>query len=156
MLTSTARRVSAAPEIIFALAASVEDWPRILQHYRSVKVVSSSGSSERVVEMAARRQVAGPLAVPLWWRSIQRLDSAHGRIEFEHVAGITRGMRVAWTITAQDDGTTMVRIGHEFAPAWPVPDGLIQGIVGEYFVNGVARRTLHGLALIAEAAKMGR
>jgi hypothetical protein len=44
-----------------------------------------------------------------------------------------------------------VEIRHVFEPRWPVPDALLQAIVGDYFVNGVARRTLRRIAELAEA-----
>jgi ribosome-associated toxin RatA of RatAB toxin-antitoxin module len=154
MQTRLVRRIAAPKGVVFELAARVEDWPRILPHYRWVRVLASWGETERTVEMAARRDVLGPLAIPLWWRSIQRLEPERGRIEFEHVAGVTRGMQVAWHIDAVDGGSE-ASIEHRFAPAWPVPDGIVHLIVGEYFVNGVARRTLRRIAELAEAPKTG-
>jgi hypothetical protein len=82
------------------------------------------------------------LAVPLWWRSLQTIDREAGRIRFEHVAGITHGMWVEWAIAPGARGTVDVRIVHTFEPRWPVPDALIGLVVGDYFVNGVAQRTL--------------
>jgi hypothetical protein len=72
------------------------------------------------------------------------------RIEFEHVRGVTRGMRVAWTFGLRPHGVD-IKIHHEFEPKWPVPDVLVHLIVGEYFVNGVAARTLRRIAELAEA-----
>ena len=68
------------------------------------------------------------------------------------MAGITRGMRVAWTIE-RDSANSSVRVSirHVFEPRWPVPAALVHLIVGEYFVNGVARRTLGCIADLAEA-----
>lgn len=149
MQTRLVQRIGAPAEVVFDLAARVEDWPRFLPHYRWVHVVASCGETERTVEMAARRDVIGPLAIPLWWRSIQRVDAARGCIEFEHVAGITRGMRVAWQIDAVDGGAE-ASISHRFVPAWPAPDSLVQLVVGEYFVNAVARRTVGRIAKLAE------
>jgi ribosome-associated toxin RatA of RatAB toxin-antitoxin module len=154
MQTRLVERIAAPAQVVFVLAAHVEDWPRILPHYRWVHVLARRGENERTVEMAARRNVIGPIAVPLWWRSIQRLEPGLGRIEFEHVAGITRGMHVAWQIDTIEGGAE-ASIHHHFAPAWPVPDGVVRLIVGEYFVNGVARRTLRRIAELAEARKTG-
>jgi hypothetical protein len=60
-------------------------------------------------------------------------------------------MRVAWTIDPSSDSSVLVCIRHVFEPAWPLPPALVRLIVGEYFVNGVARRTLHCIADLAEA-----
>jgi hypothetical protein len=72
------------------------------------------------------------------------------RIEFQHVAGLSKGMAVVWTIERADASSTIVEIRHRFRPAWPVPDGFISSIVGEFIVNGVAQRTLATLLVLAE------
>jgi aromatase len=151
--TSISRRVQADLAIVFQLAAAVEDWPRILPHYRSVRVLASHAGGGRTVAMAARRDVVPGLrlGIPLRWTAIQAIDEPHRRIEFEHVRGITRGMQVAWTFERADDSALLVRIRHVFEPRWPVPDTLVRLIVGEYFVNGVARRTLQRIGELAEA-----
>jgi ribosome-associated toxin RatA of RatAB toxin-antitoxin module len=133
--------VHADATALFELAARVEDWPRILPHYRYVNVLGHAGDA-RLVEMAARREVMPGVAVPLWWRSLQSIDREARRIRFEHVAGITRGMWVEWAIAPGARGGVDVRIVHTFEPRWPVPDALIGLVVGDYFVNGVAQRTL--------------
>ena len=151
MDTSITRVVAAAPDAIYALAAAVEDWPRLLPHYRWVHVLATDGDRHRTVEMAARRDVLGNrLSVPLRWTAVQTLHPESMRIEFRHTHGVTRGMWVEWAIDTSDSSTTFVRIRHVFAPRWPVPDGVLKAIVGEYFVNGVARRTL---ACLAERAQ---
>jgi hypothetical protein len=35
-------------------------------------------------------------------------------------------------------------------PRWPVPDALVRAVVGEYFVNGVARRTSIRIGQLAQ------
>ena len=150
MHVSTERLARADTRKIFELAAAVEDWPRILPHYRWVRVLASDGSYKRLVEMAARRDMVGRIAVPLRWTAVQRVHPTEMRIEFEHVGGITRGMRVTWTISPVDDSTVLVKISHVFAPRWPVPDLLVRAVVSEYFVNGVARRTLGRICDLAQ------
>jgi ribosome-associated toxin RatA of RatAB toxin-antitoxin module len=152
MRTRIERRAHADPRIAFELAAAVEDWPRILPHYRWVRVLEQLSANRRVVEMAARRDViAVPrLSVPLRWTAIQTLHPHAPRIEFEHVAGVTRGMQVAWTFQPQPHAL-QIAIEHDFTPRWPVSDVLVHLIIGEYFVNGVAARTLRRIAELAEA-----
>jgi ribosome-associated toxin RatA of RatAB toxin-antitoxin module len=153
MDTSINRDMRADAQTVFSLAAEVQDWPRILPHYRWVHVLATEGGNRRTVEMAARRNVLpGLLSVPLRWTAIETTYPAHLRIEFEHVGGITRGMRVAWTIE-RNSGESGVRVSirHVFEPSWPVPPALVRLIVGEYFVNGVARRTLRCIGDLAEA-----
>jgi ribosome-associated toxin RatA of RatAB toxin-antitoxin module len=147
---STERVARADPRKIFELAAAVEAWPRILPHYRWVRILASSGTSLRLVEMAAWRNVVGSIAIPLRWRALQHVHPSEMRIEFEHVGGITRGMRVTWTIAPREDSTVVVSIRHVFTPAWPVPQAVVRAVVGEYFVNGVARRTLRRICELAQ------
>jgi ribosome-associated toxin RatA of RatAB toxin-antitoxin module len=151
MHTSLSQRMHATPEVVFSVAERVEDWPRILPHYRWVNVLEVR-PQRRTVEMAARRDAIGTAGFPLRWTSIQWLDPEKLCIDFEHIAGITRGMRVRWSIVADpaEAGWTIATIAHEFTPGWPVPETILQAIVGEYFVNGVARRTLRTFASIVE------
>jgi ribosome-associated toxin RatA of RatAB toxin-antitoxin module len=142
--TCISRHVHASAQTIFDVAARVEDWPRLLPHYRAVRVLHAD-QGERVVEMAAYRSVVGNIRVPLWWVAAQRVYPEEGRIEFRHVQGVTRGMWVEWSIAAEQAGC-FIRIRHVFWPRWAVPDVLVRAVVGEYFVNGVARRTLACLA----------
>jgi ribosome-associated toxin RatA of RatAB toxin-antitoxin module len=143
--------VRSEPQTIFRLAAAVEDWPRLLPHYSWVRVVRADDAVQRTVEMAARRDVLGSIGIPLRWTAVQTLHPERGAIEFEHIRGISRGMRVTWTIEPSAiEGEARVEIQHAFTPDWPVPDALVHAIVGEYFVNGVARRTLAHLAGLAE------
>ncbi|HET6315090.1 MAG TPA: SRPBCC family protein [Chloroflexota bacterium] len=144
------RDVHASAHVVFELAARVEDWPRILPHYRYVRVIDVTDDGQRTVEMGARRHVVGTFAVPLRWTALQWLYPDEPRITFEHIAGITRGMRVAWTFSRLPSGGTRVRIRHQFRPRWPVPSALVDAIVGDYFVNGVARRTLTIIGGLAE------
>jgi aromatase len=150
--TRISRIVRAQPRTIYELAAAVEDWPRLLPHYRWVHVLATDGDRRRTVEMAARRDVIGRLGVPLRWTAVQTLYPESTRIEFEHVRGISRGMQVAWSIAVDPDAPSrvLVEITHRFAPSWPMPEALIHAVVGEYFVNGVAKRTLARLGDLAQ------
>lgn len=140
MQTAANLRVRADPRTLYRLAAGVEEWPRILPHYRRVAVLEDDGL-RRIVEMRARRDL-----IPVGWTAEQRLFPNEPRITFTHVAGITRGMRVAWTFSPQSDGT-LVRVWHWFSPHWPlVPDWLVHLVVGRFFVDAIAARTLRCLA----------
>jgi ribosome-associated toxin RatA of RatAB toxin-antitoxin module len=154
MNTRIERHVRADANVLFRLAAAVEDWPRILPHYRWVRVLDVAADGQRTIEMAARRDVLDSAwsGIPLRWTAIQTLDPREPRVSFEHVAGPTRGMRVAWTFEPRSDGSVCVAIQHDFEPRWPVPPLLVRAIVGEYFINGVAARTLRRIGELAEAA----
>lgn len=147
METTTALAMRARPETVLRLAAATEDWPRILPHYRWVRVLRQDGE-KRVVEMAARRDF-----IPVRWTAIQEVFPERRSITFRHIRGVTRGMDVAWAIAAGSRaGTVEVRIWHRFCPGWPlVPDWLIGRVVGEFFVDAIATRTLRRIREIAEA-----
>jgi ribosome-associated toxin RatA of RatAB toxin-antitoxin module len=146
MNTNITVAMQAEPARIFELAARVEDWPVLLPHYRWVRVLRDDGR-RRLVEMAARRD-----RIPVRWTAIQERYPEEGRITFHHVRGATRGMDVAWTLRpSEPPGTTLVQIWHGFEPHWPlVPARLVDLVVGQYFVNGIAARTLAGLRAHAE------
>lgn len=140
---------------VFALAQDVERWPEILSHYRWVRVLerrATDGGSARV-EMAAWRPFGPPpLRYPAWWVSEMRADPGAGVIHYRHVAGLTRGMEVRWTM-AETAGGVDVEIVHDWAgPAWPLLGPLAaRFVIGPVFVHGIAARTLRGLRRRAEA-----
>jgi ribosome-associated toxin RatA of RatAB toxin-antitoxin module len=126
-------------ERIFAIASAVEEWPRLLPHYRWVKVLSGS-AVDRLVEMAAHRD-----GFPVWWVARQRLEPAKHQIHFTHVRGISRGMEVTWFLQA--DGTVVqVSIVHDLALRWPLIGAWVANyIIGRLFVSNIANKTLQKL-----------
>jgi len=146
MEMTTAIQMNADRDTIFALAAAVEDWPRILPHYRWVRLLRDDGR-RRLVEMAASRD-----GIPVRWRALQDVDLVQRRITFRHVGGITKGMDVTWTLTPNEDGVR-VEIWHRFTPGWPlVPDALVSLVVGHFFVDAIATKTLRRIKALAEGA----
>jgi uncharacterized membrane protein len=130
---------------VFKLGVRVEDWPRLLPHYRSVTILRNEGDT-RLVNMAASRD-----GVPVSWLSLQRADAEKKRIYYRHVRGITRGMIVEWSIAQKPDGVH-VRIVHDFNPPWPTPLGpvIARYIVGQLFVHAIAGKTLRRIKYLAE------
>lgn len=151
MHTENAIVIAAPLDTVYRLGAQVEEWPRLLPHYRRVTVRADDGR-ERLVEMAATRD-----GWPVWWLSVQVLDSRQHRIRYRHVRGITRGMFVTWTMTPCEGGVD-VRIIHDFHPPWPTPLGALvaQHVVGAQFVRVIADRTLRHIKRVAEAAATDR
>jgi len=121
---------------VFAMAADVEAWPRLLPHYRWVKVLSGT-TTERLVEMAAHRD-----GFPVWWVAHQRLDPANHQIHFTHMRGISRGMEVTWFL--ETDGRVVhVRIVHTLTLRWPLIGPFVAHyIIGRLFVHNIATKTL--------------
>ncbi|MGE3541942.1 MAG: type II toxin-antitoxin system RatA family toxin [Candidatus Tectimicrobiota bacterium] len=123
-------------ERIFALASAVEDWPRILPHYRWVNILTP-GTTERLVEMAAHRD-----GFPVHWTARQQLDPLRHQIHFTHVRGISRGMDVTWFLEA-DGPQVHVRIVHDLAWGWaPLGPWFARYIIGDLFVHNIASKTL--------------
>ncbi len=139
------------PERVWPHAVRVEQWPVILPHYRWVTRLEGGVEGDGVVEMAAWRPF-GPARWPTWWQSTMQVDAARHRITYRHVAGITRGMDVWWTIDRTPEGWSDVKVVHEWSgPAWPVVGGAAANLViGPVFIHGIASRTLAGVARAAE------
>ena len=147
---------------LFDLAADVTRWPEFLPHYRWVRRLGSDlnvgpvSAPGRVVEMAARHR-----GIPLWWQAEQRVRRDEKRIEFRHVAGITKGMKVQWTFEDLTKGaerrTWLVQIHHQFEPRWlpVVGPWFAEQIVGKRFVQQVAGKTLACLKKHVESLRPG-
>ena len=149
MLTLDRITIRAPLARIFDVAADVERWPRILSHYRWVRVLERQASGD-VVEMAAWRPF-GPLRYPAWWVSQMTVDRPAHEIHYRHIRGITRGMDVVWRLIPNGAGVD-VAIEHRWGgPAWPLVGGVIARLViGPVFVHGIASRTLAGIKQVAE------
>lgn len=141
------RRAMRAPiDVIFHLAAEVEQWPRLLAHYRRV-VPLAVRAEGRIIEMSAVRP---PLPLPVRWRAIQVVDAGTCTVRYRHIGGVTRGMEVEWRMETAGE-SVVVTIVHRFAPPWPWPGPwLARRIVCGFFVHGIAERTLKGIACAAE------
>lgn len=145
MHTETAIRIRGRLDAIFRYAARVEDWPRLLPHYRDVRVLDGEGPV-RLVEMKARRGW-----IPLRWRATQAVFPGTRRIRFTHVRGVTRTMEVEWRFEPADGGDVAVTIVHDLTLRWPVVGGAVAGwIIGPLFVEPTARQTLRHIRRIVE------
>jgi ribosome-associated toxin RatA of RatAB toxin-antitoxin module len=145
-MTSTSARivVKAPAQTIYALASATERWPALLPHYRFVRVLSANGD-ERTVEMAARRGM-----IPIRWTAVQRNDPTVPSIHFRHVAGWTKGMEVLWRFEERG-GETIVSIAHTLNFTFPVASSYIEKhVIADYFIDGVAKRTLAHMKRLAE------
>jgi ribosome-associated toxin RatA of RatAB toxin-antitoxin module len=158
MRTEDERLVDAPLPRIFGLAADVERWPALLPHYRYVRFVDRRSDGGGVVDMSANRPF-GLVQWPTWWQSRMAVYAPGGprapAIRYTHVAGVTRGMEVEWTFEERA-GLTRVRIVHLWnGPAVPLAGGVAASLViGPVFVQGIASRTLAGLADVAERTRL--
>ena len=151
MRTVDERVSEAPPDHCFRAAADVERWPEILPHYRWVKFRRKDAFAMGVVEMAAWRYF-GPLGYPTWWVSEMDHDATRRTVSYRHIDGVTKGMDVLWQVTPVGDGTTLLRIVHEWAgPSWPlIGTFAADHVIGPQFIHHIASRTLAGVAGEAE------
>jgi uncharacterized membrane protein len=137
--------IAAPVHAVYALGAATERWPQILPHYRYVRVLEERGPT-RVVAMGAWQDV-----FPIQWVAEQTNDPVTPHIAFRHVRGWTRGMDVEW-IFESTGGRTRVTIEHRLNFLFPVAaEFLGKHLVSDYFVHGVAAKTLARVKAIAEA-----
>lgn len=157
MTTLDVQVMHAPVRLCFRVAADVERWPEILPHYRWVRFLEKDGFGRGRVEMAAWRPFAGPIRYPAWWVSRMRAVDDPPAIHYEHVDGITRGMRVKWAFESLPGGATRVAITHAWAgPPWPLIGGFAwRHVIGPHFVSAIAARTLAGVAAEAERRARG-
>lgn len=132
--------VRASPGRVYRYASDTERWPEYLPHYRYVRVLKNSGD-RRIIEMAAKRS-----GIPVRWRAEQTNDPITPAIRFHHVAGWTKGMDVLWSFEPVAGGTR-VSIDHHARLPFPM-----DWIVGKFFIDHVATRTLRRMKALAEAS----
>ncbi|HEX6642822.1 MAG TPA: SRPBCC family protein [Thermoanaerobaculia bacterium] len=151
MITIDEHLTAAPADVCFEVGADVENWPRILPHYRWVRFQRKDGFAAGRVEMSAWREFAGPLRWPTWWVSEMTCDRAVPVVRYRHVEGITTRMDVIWEFHARPSGT-LIRIVHEWdGPHWPLIGRFAANhVIGPRFVSFIAGRTLAGVAAEAE------
>ena len=144
-ITRDSVEIAASPARIYALASATERWPSILPHYRYVRVLDDDGAT-RTVAMSAWRDV-----FPVSWVARQTNDPHTPHIAFHHLRGWTRGMDVEWIFEPRG-AATRVTIEHRLSFAFPVASAWLgKHLVSDYFIHGVAARTLRRIKLLAEA-----
>ncbi|HEV8196515.1 MAG TPA: SRPBCC family protein [Gemmatimonadales bacterium] len=149
MRTVDTEWIAAAPDRVFQHASQVERWPEILPHYRWVRMVDRRGDGG-IVEMAANRPF-GPLHWPTWWKSEMWVAPERREVRYRHVAGVTRGMDVLWSVEAEGTGTRATIVHEWTGPSWPLIGAIAANLViGPIFVSGIASRTLAGIRRAAE------
>jgi len=149
MRTVDTEWIAAAPDRVFQHAFQVERWPEILPHYRWVRMLDRRGDGG-IVEMAANRPF-GPLHWPTWWKSEMWVAPERREVRYRHVAGVTRGMDVLWSVEAEGTGTRATIVHEWTGPSWPLIGAIAANLViGPIFVSGIASRTLAGIRRAAE------
>lgn len=146
MTTTRATIVIAAPaQTVYAFASATEHWPEFLPHYRYVRILERDGET-RVIEMAAWRDF-----IPLKWTARQTNDPLRPHVAFHHLSGWTRGMDVEWRFEPVEGGTR-VTIEHRLQFRFPIAAAWLgEHLVGRFFIDNVARKTLARMKGLSEA-----
>jgi ribosome-associated toxin RatA of RatAB toxin-antitoxin module len=144
MHTATATLIRAPRQRIFETAADLENWPRILPHYRYIHYYER-GPVRNVVKMAARRS-----GIPIAWTSEQIIDRERTEVRFTHLKAFTKGMHVVWTFQDTPEGVR-VEIVHDLKLRVPALAPLANWIIGEFFIGDIANRTLRCMKAHLEA-----
>ena len=110
-------------------------WPRLLPHYRYVTTLRREPGRE-IVKMACWRS-----GLPIAWTSAYYADEQSLELHFEHLRAWTKGMVVVWHLTATSEGTH-VEIAHDMRFRIPWLGWLAEPIIGGFFIDHVARKTL--------------
>src|SRR5207249_5299842 len=78
--------IRAPLEKIFAATSNLESWPKLLPHYRWIRILSRDGNA-LIVNMAARRGW-----LPIQWTSRFEADARACELRFHHLKAFTKGM----------------------------------------------------------------
>lgn len=138
MQTGNSIIIHAPREVIFETIADLQQWPRLLPHYRYVYFLERY-ADHCVVEMAALRS-----GIPISWTSELVVDRERMEIRFLHLKAFTRGMRVIWTFKETPAGV-LVEIHHQLRFRIPALAPIAEPIIGGFFVHHVANQTLSAM-----------
>jgi ribosome-associated toxin RatA of RatAB toxin-antitoxin module len=127
--------IKAPREEIFAMVSDLARWPELLPHYRYIQKLGA-GEKGQIVRMAATRS-----GIPIAWTSEYWTDPGALEMHFLHLKKWTKGMKVVWTLTPTRDGTR-VEIVHDMDFRVPFLAWLAEPIIGRFFIESVANRTL--------------
>jgi ribosome-associated toxin RatA of RatAB toxin-antitoxin module len=127
--------ISAHLDTIFAKTSDLESWPKLLPHYRWVRVIGHDGNA-LIVKMAARRGW-----LPIQWTSRFEVDAGLHELRFHHLKALTRGMDVKWTFTPTADGVR-VSITHELNRRSAIGQWFAERVLAKHFIQPVASSTL--------------
>jgi uncharacterized membrane protein len=149
MRTVDRKSMKAPIDRVFRAAMDVEQWPALLSHYRWVRVLERHGDGG-LVEMAAWRPF-GRLKYPTWWVSEMRVDRGGMAVHYRHIRGITTGMDVLWQLESSSEGTEVTIVHQWSGPRWPLVGSVAADwVIGPVFIQGIASRTLAGIARYVE------
>ena len=149
MHTGNSILMRAPKERIFETAANLELWPKILPHYRYIHYYEKS-PVRNLVKMAATRS-----GIPIAWTSEQIIDRDALEVRFLHLKAFTKGMKVVWTFK-DTPGGVLVEILHDLKFRFPPLAPLADKIIGEFFIQNIANKTLRCMKAYLEGMANSR
>jgi ribosome-associated toxin RatA of RatAB toxin-antitoxin module len=149
MHTGNSILIRAPRQQIFETAADLSRWPEILPHYRYIRYYERS-PARNVVKMAATRS-----GIPISWVSEQQIDRARFQVRFHHLKAFTKGMEVVWTFD-ETPGGVRVSIVHDLDFRIPALAPLADRIIGRFFIEHIAGRTLACMKRVLETPSVPR
>ena len=144
MHTATQIVMRAPRGLVFETAADLSGWPNFLPHYRYIRYLEC-GPARNVVKMAATRD-----GIPISWVSEQIIDREKTEVRFTHLRAFTKGMHVVWTFDETPAGVR-VEIVHDLRFRWPFLAPLASRIIGGFFIDNIANKTLRHMKAHVEA-----
>ncbi len=144
MHTSTSIVMRAPRGRIFELTTDLARWPELLPHYRSIDFLERH-SDHDIVRMACVRD-----GIPLAWVSRLEIDRPRMEMRFTHLRAWTKGMVVIWTYIETPDGV-LVEIAHDLKFRVRLLAPLAERIIGGFFIDNVATKTLRAFKTHLEA-----
>jgi ribosome-associated toxin RatA of RatAB toxin-antitoxin module len=144
MNTATRIVIRAPRQRIFDITSDLSRWPELLPHYRYIRYLER-GDNRHIVKMAATRD-----GIPISWVSEQIIDRERLEVRFRHLRAFTKGMDVVWTYEEQADGT-LVTILHDLKFRIPALAFLAEPIIGGFFIENIANKTLRTFKAHLEA-----
>ncbi len=148
MHSASSIHILAPREAIFAMVSDLAKWPEYLPHYRSIQFLGTE-RQRRIVKMACWRT-----GIPLSWVSSYEANEQALELRFEHLRAWTKGMQVVWTLTPTRDGTR-VEIIHDLKFRVNGLGWLAEPIIGGFFIENVANKTLRTFKKLLEAEAGG-
>jgi ribosome-associated toxin RatA of RatAB toxin-antitoxin module len=130
--------------LVFATAANLELWPKILPHYRYIHYLER-GPNRNMVVMAATRS-----GIPIAWTSEQIIDHERTEVHFHHLKALTKGMRVVWTFQETASGV-LVEIAHDLQFRVKFLAAIADKLIGDFFIHNIANKTLRCMKAYVEA-----
>jgi ribosome-associated toxin RatA of RatAB toxin-antitoxin module len=136
--------IRAPKRAIFDVTSDLSRWPTLLPHYRSITYLER-GDDRHIVKMAAHRD-----GIPISWVSEQIIDRERLEIRFTHLRAFTKGMGVVWSFEEKPEGT-LVRIVHVLNFRVPFLVPVADRIIGGFFIDNIAHKTLAAFKTHLEA-----